>query len=171
MLTPNQENFLEKIPAGRSAKIEPFDPKVLEVAGEIIEQIKKTMPETEVFFGGASALKIAGQNDIDLNILSTPAEYPRHLPKLIELFGEPATQSSNLIKWEFTKDEFDVEAYLTDKNSPALKEQMKTFKILRDFAELRQEYEKLKLACDGLPFKEYMRRKYEFFNKILAEKT
>ena len=68
----------------------------------------------------------------------------------------------------FTRDNFDVELYLTDRNSPTLKEQIKTFEILRDNPKLQKEYEQIKLASNGLSFREYMRRKYEFFNKILG---
>jgi GrpB-like predicted nucleotidyltransferase (UPF0157 family) len=167
MLTQNQEKYLLTIPEDKVAIIKPFDPKVWETAQTIIGQIKNEVPDLEVFFGGASALGIAGQNGIDLNLLSTPKEYKKYIPILNKLFGQPAKTNPNLIKWEFQKNGFDVELYLSDRSSPALQEQIKTFNLLRDNPALLKEYEQLKLASSGLPFRDYMRRKYEFFNKIL----
>src|SRR3989344_6875430 len=166
MLTPNQEKYLQTIPDYKLAKIKPFDPKVQEVGNAIVQKIKEVLPDLEVLFMGASALGIAGQNDIDLNVLSTPTEYPKYLPLLEELFGKPTKANPNLVKWEFVEGGFEVELYLTDKDSTSLREQIKTFEILRDDTGLAKEYEKIKLESDGLSFREYMRRKYEFFNKI-----
>ena len=163
MLTPNQEKYLLTIPEDKVAIIKPFDPSVKETARAIIRQIKNEMPNLEVFFGGASALGIAGQNDIDLNLLSTPEDYSKFIPALTELFGKPTKTNPTLIKWEFQRSGFDVELYLTDRNSPALQEQIKTYELLRDKRSLLIEYEQIKLSCNCLLFKEYMRKKYEFF--------
>jgi len=168
MLTPDEEKYLNTIPENKLADIKPFDPRVKLAAEEIIHSINQTLPGLEVFFGGASALGIAGQNDIDLNLLSMPVDYPKYLPILIELFGQPVKSNPILIKWEFVSGGFEVELYLTDKTSPALQRQVRVFQILRGSPALQKEYEQIKLQCNGLPFKEYMRRKFEFFNHILT---
>lgn len=168
MLTQNQEKYLKTIPAEKIARIKAFDPKVNASVSAITEQISQAAPGLPVLFMGASALGIAGQNDIDLNILSSPPEYAKYLPAFSATFGPPAKQNPNLVKWEFLHDGFDVELYLTDRDSAALAEQVRTFELLRDDPKLRKDYERLKLACDGLPFREYMRCKYEFFNEILG---
>lgn len=169
MLTPNQQKYLLTIPEDKRAKINSFDPKVKETAEFLVQQIKSKLPDLEIFYGGASALGIAGQNDIDLNLLSVPEEYEKYLPSLIELFGQPAKSRPTLIKWKFEKNGFDVELYLTDRSSLALQEQIKTFKLLRDNPTYLKDYEQIKLSSDGLAFREYIRRKYEFFNRILKE--
>src|SRR5574340_47574 len=151
MLTSNQETYLQMIPEDKVAVIKPFDPKVKETAQSIIWQIKNKVPGSEIFFGGASALGIAGQNDIDLNLLATPEVCKKYLPSLVELFGQPAKTNPTLIKWEFQRNGFDVELYLADRNSPALQEQIKTYEILRDNPNYQKEYEQIKLASDGLP--------------------
>lgn len=166
MLTPNQEKYLLTIPEDRMVKIKPFDPKAKETAQEIIRQINSKIPDLEIFYGGASALGIAGQNDIDLNLLSAPEEYNKYIPILIELFGQPSKTNPSLVKWGFEQNGFDVELYLTDRSSPLLQEQIKTFEILRDNPSYQKEYEQIKLASNGLPFREYMRKKYKFFNKL-----
>lgn len=168
MLTENQEKYLQTIPEDKITYIRPFDPKVRKTAESVMRQIKGELPDLEVFFGGASALGIAGQNDIDLNALSVPGEYDKYLPTLTKLFGQPVKTSPILIKWEFIKNGFDVEFYLTDRNSSVLLQQVKTYELLRDNQAYLKEYEQIKLSSADLSFREYMRRKYEFFNKILG---
>jgi len=57
---------------------------------------------------------------------------------------------------------------MTDKNSQGIKEQKRTFELLKTDSKLLHEYEKLKNDSNGLPLREYMRRKYEFYNRILG---
>jgi len=166
MLTPNQEKYLLTIPEDKVIIIKPFDPKVKKAAQEIISKIKETLPEAEILFMGASALEIAGQNDIDMTILAN-GEFERHSNSLENLFGKPVKSNPTLIKWEFVQDGFEVELYLNDVISPVLQEQIDTFNLLKNSPELLEEYEQIKLKSDGLLFREYMRRKYEFFNRIL----
>ena len=167
MLTKNQENYLRTIPEQKIIEVKPFNPKAKEVGDSIVWSIKNKLPNMEVLFMSATALGIAGQNDIDLNVLSKPSEYNKYLSLLMELFGEPSQSNPNLVKWEFIKDGFEVELYLTDRDSPLLQEQIRTFNILKNNSELTKKYERIKMECNGLPFREYMRRKYEFFNEVL----
>ena len=132
MLSAHQRKYLATISEEKITHIQPFDPRVQEVGNLLVLKIKTALPELEILFVGAAALGIAGQNDIDLNILSTPTEYQKYLPTLKKLFGEPAKSSPILVKWEFAQEGFEVELYLTDQNSPILKEQIQTFEILRD---------------------------------------
>ncbi len=169
MLTPNEEKYLKTIPEDKIANVHPFNPKVKEVANVIIQQIKTSCPDLEVFFGGSSALGIAGQNDIDMNLLSSPDKYPKYLPALTSLFGEPKKTNPILVKWEFEKNGFEVELYLTDKNSSELQRQIKVNDLIKNNLEYQKEYQDIKLACNGLSFREYMKKKYEFFNKILND--
>ena len=166
MLTPNQEKYLLTIPEDKVIIIKPFDPKVKKAAQEIISKIKETLPEAEILFMGASALEIAGQNDIDMTILAN-GEFESHSNSLENFFGNPVKSNPTLIKWEFVQDGFEVELYLNDVISPVLQEQIDTFNLLKNSPELLEEYEQIKLKSDGLLFREYMRRKYEFFNRIL----
>lgn len=49
-----------------------------------------------------------------------------------------------------------------------MKEQIELFHIFKEKPDLLKEYEQIKLASNGIAFREYMRRKYEFFNKVLG---
>ncbi len=168
MLTPDQKKYLQKIPPNKILHIKPFNNNTKTTAEQIIAAINNKLPELSVRFMGAAALRIAGQNDIDIHILSQPNDFHLYLPTLEKMFGKPCKQNPILIKWEFVQNEFEIELYLTDKNSDGFQMQEKTFELLQSDPKLRTEYENLKNESDGLPLAEYMRRKYEFFNKILS---
>jgi GrpB-like predicted nucleotidyltransferase (UPF0157 family) len=72
------------------------------------------------------------------------------------------------VKWEFVRNGFPVELHLNEAMTPNFQEQLDTQKILEKDEALRSEYERLKLQCDGLPWKQYLIKKYEFWNKILG---
>lgn len=174
MITEAQEKYLASLPDGKVIEVKPFDPHVQEVAKNIIAQIKEALPDAVFHFGGAAALGIAGQNDIDISISYDLSEYDRYFSVLEKLFGPPSrigtSPKNKSVKWEFKRDGFDVELYMSLKDSPASQEQIKTFEILSKSKELRDAYEQTKLPYGPIDFKEYMRKKYEFFNKILENK-
>jgi hypothetical protein len=53
MLTPDEKDYLNKIPTDKFVKIYPYNPKVMEVAKELIDSIKKIYPDLEVKHMGA----------------------------------------------------------------------------------------------------------------------
>lgn len=166
MLTENQEKYLEKIPESKIAKIKPWDPRTKEIAEDLIAKIRSTEPALSVLWMGASALRIAGQNDIDMYICASEKDFQKYLSSLENIFGKPVSGIS-IIKWKLQINGFDVELYLTDPGTPSMREQIKVFEILKSDPALREAYERLKLRVNGLSFREYMRRKYEFFNELL----
>lgn len=171
MIKESQEKYLSSLPDGKIIEIRPFDPRVQKVANEIIDQIKEALPGSDVHFGGAAALGIAGQNDIDISILYDLAEFDQYFSTLEKLFGAPSrigtSPKNKSVKWEFKRDSFDAELYISLKGSPASQEQIKVFELLSQNKALRDEYEQIKLPYGPIDFKEYMRKKYKFFNKIL----
>ena len=166
MIKESQEKYLSTLPDGKVIVVQPFDPKSQEVAKEIIDQLKRVLPELEIHFGGAAVLAVAGQNDIDINILTTPEEFDKYSPIVEKLFGEPVRRGMS-VKWAFVKDGFDIELYLSNKNSSNFQDQIRVFDILSGNKALRDQYEQIKMPYGPIDFKEYMRKKYEFFNKIL----
>ena len=166
MIKESQEKYLSTLPDGKIVIVKPFDPRAQSVAKEIVDQLKAVLPELQIHFGGAAALGVAGQNDIDINILTTPGEYDKYSPIVEKLFGEPIRRGAS-VKWVFVKDGFDIELYLSDKNSVNLQDQIRVFEILSQNKALRDKYEQIKMPYGPIDFKDYMRKKYEFFNKIL----
>jgi len=168
MLTEAQRKYLETIPAGKITEIKPWNPQVKAAALRLIEKIKSVVPMLEVFYGGASALEIAGQNDIDITIKCPIKDFEKYLPDLKKVLGEPTKIGRESIRWEpIFIEGYEAEIYMTDPNSPALQEQIKVFELLKNNNELRKEYEKIKKDSNSIPYREYQRRKYEFYNKIL----
>jgi len=168
MLTPNQEKYLLTIPEDKVTKIFPFNPKSWQIAEKVIEHIHQVFPNLEVLFIGAAALGVSGQNDLDINILCPIEDFDKYCPGLTKIFGKPAVKGTS-IKWSFTRGEYEIELYLTDPENPSFQEQVKVFNLLSDNPELLKEYEELKKACDGIAFREYQKRKYEFYNRILGQ--
>lgn len=173
MIKESQEKYLASLPDGKVIEVKPFDPRVQEVARSIMTQIKEALPDAVFHFGGAAALGIAGQNDIDISIPYALPDFERYLSVIEKLFGSPSrigtSPQNKSVKWEFKKDDFDVELYMSLKDSPASQEQIKTFELLSQSKELRDAYERTKLPYGPIDFKEYMRKKYEFFNKMLED--
>jgi len=48
MLTEGQKNYLSKVPNDQKMLVKPFNPKGLEIANAIINEIKKVEPDMEV---------------------------------------------------------------------------------------------------------------------------
>ena len=159
MLTKDEEDFLNKIPADKKVHIYPFNSKVTEVAENLIRSINNVSTDLEVKHMGASALGISSQNDIDIYAFSDPKDFDKFLPGLVKLFGEPLHRHETFCEWKFNKDNFDIEFCLTAKDSETMLRQIKVFEILKNDAGLRNEYENLKAGMNGKPFSEYQEKK------------
>ncbi len=167
MLTLDEEKYLASIPKDKKVSIQDFDPRVTDVANEIIAKIKRTGIKSEVWNMGSSGLEIAGQNDIDLNVLSSPNTYKEDLAMLETLFGSPRQKEILPMKWEFQQSGFDVELHLADATTKNFIAHLKVFTALKNDAKLRRQYEKMKQSYHGESMREYMKKKFEFFHEIL----
>ena len=168
MLTPNQERYLSKISDDQKMVVLPWDPHGLDIAQNVIDDIKSILPNNEVLFIGSLPLKIAGQKDIDLSVLSPASDFPLHQPKLEEKFGKPDKLGVTSIGWHFQREGWDVGIYLTDPISSQVQEQIDIFNLLKNNPDLLKEYEQIKIDAKDQPYKEYQRRKYEFYNRLLG---
>lgn len=169
MLTKGEESFINKISHEKTVKILPFNKRVTRIADEIINLIKNVYPNLKVIHMGASALEISGQNDIDIYAFSSPSNFDMYLPGLTKLFGKPFGIHETFIEWNFCRNNYDVELYLTMQDSRTMIKQLAVFEILKNNMKLLKKYEKLKSEMNGKSLREYQRMKYEFYNKILKE--
>ena len=168
MLTEGQIKYLATVPEDKKMVVKPWDPKGLDIANQIIMDIKSVEPDLEVILLGSLPLKIAGQEDIDISALCVKSEQPKHLNNFKKLFGEPGRYGENSTGWDFERDGFSVSVWLTDPTADTTKAQIQVFNLLRDNPDLLKEYEKIKLEAKDLSYKEYQVRKYEFYNRILG---
>jgi GrpB-like predicted nucleotidyltransferase (UPF0157 family) len=166
MITKDELDFLSKIPADKTVSIYPFDPKATVVTEDLIQLVNNIYPELEVKHMGASALEISGQNDIDIYAFSDPKNFDKFLPGLTKLFGEPLHSHKTFHEWKFEKEGFDIEFYLTSKESETMQRQIKVFETLKSNPDVLKEYENLKSSMNGKSFREYQEKKYEFYHNI-----
>lgn len=168
MLTTNQLNYLAKQPDDKMVQVLPWDEKGLDIANEVIKEIKSVLPNNEVIFIGSLPLGIAGQKDIDLSVMSHENEFPLYRPKLEQRFGVPDKLGKTSIGWHFDRKGWEVGIYLTDPKTSQVSEQIQVFNMLKDNPKLLKEYEQIKLAASNRTYKEYQIAKYEFYNRILG---
>lgn len=167
MLTAGQKCFLAKIPQDKVVRVKPFNPLSKKIASEIIREIKKKMPNTKVRFIGSAALSIAGQDDIDLSIVSN-GNFDEDRKNLLKLFGKPVSDHRMYVQWEFERKNFSVELSLNREMSPQIREQIDVFELLSSNSDLKDQFEKTKLEMNGRAYGEYQAAKYKFFNRILG---
>lgn len=167
MLTPGEVDYLNKIPCGKLVKVYPYNGKVENVVDEIVTSIRQIFPFLRIRHMSASALRISGQNDVDIYIFSDQKDFEKYLPKLTKLFGEALQRHETFCEWKFQKDDFDVELYLTEEDSDTMQNHIRVFEILNSDSVLLKEYEDLKSSMDGKSFRVYQKEKYKFYHKIL----
>jgi GrpB-like predicted nucleotidyltransferase (UPF0157 family) len=171
MLKQDQEDYLKTVPEGKFARVVAFDPATQTTAQEITSEITTELPAAKVLYIGSSKLGIAGENDIDMTVLAGNA-FDHYLHVFNQRYDDPVHMNlkNKYVKWEFIRNGFPVELHLGDFMNAALQEQINTQEILENNNDLRLEYEQIKLQANGLPWKEYLRIKYEFWNRILGIK-
>ena len=112
---------------------------------------------------GASALKISGQNDVDIYVITPNGTRENYLSKLSAKFGEQTKD-----KWQWHDEDIEVSVYLSDPEDFKSKEQLNIFEIFSNRPEIAKEYETLKESMSGKSYREYQIAKYEFYNRILG---
>jgi len=164
MLTKDEKKYLAKISASKRASVKPFDPKAKETGDLIVKKIEEKLPTARVLFMGATALRIAGQDDIDIYVLAKQKNFDKYLPTLKKLFGKPKHTHKTFVEWKFEENSYPVELYLTE---PPQKH-IKIYEILKSNQKLLKEYENLKLSFDGKSYKDYQKAKYEFYHEVAS---
>ncbi|MFZ1074833.1 MAG: hypothetical protein WAN50_00445 [Minisyncoccia bacterium] len=167
MLTEGNLKYLQTISDVDIVHVAPFDPGTQKTAASIMSQVRQAIPTAKIFYFGSSALGIAGENDIDLGVIDA-GEYGSCGRMLQGIFGEPikVDEKQNTIRWEFVRSGFTIELFLSDVLAGRILEHINTHERLVTDENLRNAYEKLKQAADGLSKREYMKRKLEFFNTL-----
>jgi GrpB-like predicted nucleotidyltransferase (UPF0157 family) len=168
MIKESQRKYLESLTPERlnsKVYVQPYDPKIEKIAEKIIGKIRKLIPNVDVRFLGASALKISGQNDIDIYILTPKESKENYINLLKDELGPWPTR-----KWKWSEEGIEISVYLSDPDDYKLKEQLDLFEILTTNKQVLREYEDLKESMNGSTYEDYQTAKYEFYNKVLDNK-
>jgi len=166
MLKEGQKRYLTSLSperANRAVSIKPYDPRTATIAREVINRIKQRFPEADVRFMGASALGIAGQNDIDIYILCPPDRSDGYFKELSKIFEGRVRN-----KWRWLENGYEISVHISDPQEPKRKEQIEIFRIFKTRPEVLKEYETLKISMNSRSYRDYMVAKYEFYNKVLG---
>lgn len=167
MLSVDEKNYIQKISEGKKVNIKPYSPKIEGIASQVIKPIKRACPDLKVVHMGASGLRISGQGDIDIYAFADPGDFSKYMDRVIEILGEPVSKKYDSIDWEFSREGYGIEFYLTDPKSPPMGRQIAVFHKLRENSDLLNKYKLLKESFNGKSFRDYQRAKYEFYHKIL----
>lgn len=167
MLTPGQRRYLERIPEGSIAHIEPYSTQAARFAEKLVADLEEESG-LEVYWGGALALGILGSNDIDLTIFKDERGFEQVLPALAGVLGDPSVRGPDKVLWRTTLHGHKVDAYLGERSDLAVRHQVRFVETLRTRKNLLEEYLLLKQGCEGAPLREYHKRKMEFYNKVVG---
>ena len=88
MITSGQEKYLATLPDGRIVHVAPFDPLARETGTALVAEIQTALPEVAIHYIGSTVLGIAGENDIDVSIVSA-GSFENELSALDALYGKP----------------------------------------------------------------------------------
>jgi GrpB-like predicted nucleotidyltransferase (UPF0157 family) len=169
MLTPEQQNFVDRRPNG-NIKVIPFDPKSNEKFEKIKKQIQTILGNVEVLHRGSTGLGIAGQPEIDVYIPSTTEEILQRTIEIEKIWGKPKSiypdERTKFIRYI---DETMVEVMLVNKICKSWIDGEIFFDYLQHHKDDREQYEKLKGVGEILSIREYYIRKFEFMNDIMVK--
>lgn len=148
-------------------EIYPFDSDSLTHAKQLINRLKKECPFLNLYLIGSVGLGIDGIGDIDLYASAPKEKYSTAVRVISNLFGEPSKERKACVEWNFKYSGTDVELKLTDPQNEEFRRQIKLFNLLKK-KKILNEYKKLKTDLENSSEREYIRRKMEFFEEVLA---
>ena len=149
--------------------LKPWDSKAHAMAESIVDFLKKTFPEFEVYFIGSLALRISGSNDIDMNVYCkecSSEDIARHAQLISEKYSKPTRVEPTIAQWVFTHDGVSVDIILYNGQFEGADSQTVLHEKLAGSAALRTEYEAMKQQMDGKSVRDYVRGKILFFKRM-----
>ena len=153
MLTKTQKERLANMPVEKANKvvhIKPYNPTTSSIARKIINQIKKTIPKVRLKFMGASALGIAGLNDIDIWIFCSLEQREKYIRKLSIIFK---SKISERFDWKWTEQGIPISVKLANTKDINVQGQLVHFKVFSKNKDILKNYEDLKISLNGKNYK------------------
>lgn len=146
----------------KKIKLYQYDPKSQILFKRIKKKIIKNFPELDVHLYGSSDLKILGEKDVDIFVISKSRDVSKYISKLNKLFGKSAKIKDEYVEWVFSKDSFIVELTLVYSGNKLYKKQIERYEALKRNPVFIKQYETLKSISNGLPIREYHKNKLHF---------
>ena len=171
MLTQEQENWLAGFNTNDSVQVFPYDPRCQDIFEEVKKTIQNKLGESiKIEHHGASSLGISGQDEIDIYILVSTAEFNDMVLKVSSLFGEPKSISqTKRARFRTDVDNKKIDLFVSNAEHEEWKKHVKFKQYLLDNSEALQEYKEIKENSSGKSSKEYYRVKLEFINRIFEQ--
>ncbi|OHA58572.1 MAG: hypothetical protein A2571_02270 [Candidatus Vogelbacteria bacterium RIFOXYD1_FULL_44_32] len=169
MITPEQEAWINTL-SDRTISIFPYDPKAEELFKVVSDKIHDLLGEDVlVEHSGSTIFGIAGQDEIDVAVVASKAQFADYIPKLETIFGPVRSSYPDRARFEVKEAGKKIDLKIVDVDHPNYREG----KIFEDYLKTHpadlEYYKVFKEESDGLTLKEYYRRKIEFTNEILAK--
>jgi len=151
-----------------SIKINPYDPKSSIIANNLMNEINKVCPLLKLYLIGSVGLRIEGRGDIDIYATAPLDKFKEAILKIATVFGKPVKIRKNQAEWKFKYNCFSVEIVLTNPQDKSFLKQIRLFNLLKNNKLYLREYRNLKNGLNNRSEKEYIRKRMEFFNRILS---
>ncbi|MBI3984214.1 GrpB family protein [Candidatus Microgenomates bacterium] len=136
------------------------------IAERLIAMLNDILPQAEIYHMGATALQIAGLNDIDIYIFCPSGKFRQSIGQLSRILGHPTKRGH---KWQWREDGYAVAVNLINPKNKIRQEKTRVYELIRNNHRLLKQYEMLKIAMNGQSYQAYLRAKFEFYNRILRD--
>lgn len=166
--SPKDYLFSYLYSSSQNVKLLPYDPKAYLIGEEISKMLQEKISNVKVYFVGSVALKIHGQNDIDIIVAYKKGELKQKITEISEIYGKPVRKRANHAIWNNDVAGYELQIQLLDKNSNYFKEQLFLFNKLLLDKELLSQYKQLKSELDGSSERTYHQKRMGFYNTLLT---
>lgn len=171
MLTPEQEVWIAHLNDSDCISIYPYDPK----SETIFEQVRADIfthcsSNLTVEHHGSSALKISGQNEIDIYIPVLVSQFDNTVALLTGYFGAPKSLYPFLrARFSHSVADKKTDIFVVNKESKEWNNHITFIQYLKSHSDALERYRVLKEHSAGMSTRAYYREKVSFINEILRQ--
>jgi len=166
MLTQEQEKWVSHLSDTKKVSVVTFDPTCEEKFLIIKNELQKLLGNSQAIeHRGASALKISGQDEIDVYVPVSPEEYGATVEIIKSKYGESNSNYSLKRTHFITEIEGKhVDIFVVNKNDSDWIDSELFYNYLLTHPDILGNYKKLKENASGKSLREYYKGKIEFIN-------
>jgi len=167
-LTAKQKKWIDHLSNENKIVIVPFDKNAEGIFQRVKKIIQKNTDIEEVIHAGATALKISGQDEIDIFVPILNNQFKKYIKEFSQLFGDPKSiYEGDRVRFTFKKQNKRIDVFLINKRKANWKNHIIFETYLKTHPKELVRYKKLKEQGRGLSTREYYEQKIKYINKIL----